>query len=628
MSSSSSSSTTAKSASGDEGPGEGSAAQGLAALNLNAGGSKQAKHLGAGLGQAIKNVAAGVGGGAATLVALPALGAKEGGAAGFAKGLGLGVLGAVGLPLWGVCKGVGSLAQGAMNTPEAVKASAEGKEWDPVSAKWILYTLEEDKQRLLSEEAENELKAYLTSREAEASEGGEGEEGGGQKEVKDRGLYDELGVEPSASEAQIKKAYYKQALKYHPDKNPGNEEAQAKFQKLSRAYEILSDPKSRERYDESGEVDEQQESSVDPKTFFEMIFGSEQFEKFVGELQLASVMKEDDHEVDAVEADFRQRQRCVRLAATLADDVLAPFVSGTLDESAFAASLDAEVAADLVATPFGATLVRVLAYVYSTLAVRYLGGVRGAALSVSDTAHKASKRIEVAKGAARVFSRAKSARKAEQRSEGAGDDPPPEITADGEPVDHAAFLIVSDRHGDWSVAYYKDERVVADAYKKLSYSFASVLFAKDFEEHDGAPRWKPVKTYGTSSATARIVDAVAGLDDSPDRILTTAAVAQSVARLREAAMFSSVLEAAWRVSVIDIETTLRDACSKLFRDKGVDEPTRKKRAKALKIFADVLQAAADKAGHPKHFNDLLMQQAEQHGGPFTPPPPPDEADTQ
>jgi molecular chaperone DnaJ len=67
-----------------------------------------------------------------------------------------------------------------------------------------------------------------------------------------KSYYEILGVEQNATDEEIKKAFRKQALQYHPDRNPNNPEAEKKFKQLSEAYDVLSDPEKRKLYDAYG----------------------------------------------------------------------------------------------------------------------------------------------------------------------------------------------------------------------------------------------------------------------------------------------------------------------------------------------------------------------------------------
>ena len=67
-----------------------------------------------------------------------------------------------------------------------------------------------------------------------------------------RDFYEVMGVPKNATEDEIKKAYRKLAKKYHPDLNPGDKEAEAKFKEVNEAYEVLSDKDKRARYDQFG----------------------------------------------------------------------------------------------------------------------------------------------------------------------------------------------------------------------------------------------------------------------------------------------------------------------------------------------------------------------------------------
>ncbi|MEC8013477.1 MAG: molecular chaperone DnaJ [Verrucomicrobiota bacterium] len=90
-------------------------------------------------------------------------------------------------------------------------------------------------------------------------------------------FYDILGVSRDASEAEIKKAYRKLAIKYHPDKNPGDKEAEEKFKEISAAFEILKDEEKRRKYDQFGHDAFRGGGSsgqgVDPFDLFRDVFG-------------------------------------------------------------------------------------------------------------------------------------------------------------------------------------------------------------------------------------------------------------------------------------------------------------------------------------------------------------------
>jgi molecular chaperone DnaJ len=95
--------------------------------------------------------------------------------------------------------------------------------------------------------------------------------------MSDRDYYQVLGVDRNASDNDIKKAYRKLAVKFHPDKNPGDKEAEEKFKEISAAFEILKDQEKRRRYDQFGHDafrgGHSGSQGVDPFDLFKDAFG-------------------------------------------------------------------------------------------------------------------------------------------------------------------------------------------------------------------------------------------------------------------------------------------------------------------------------------------------------------------
>lgn len=122
----------------------------------------------------------------------------------------------------------------------------------------------------------------------------------------DMSFYDLLEVGPTATQDEIKRAYRKFALKYHPDKNLGDAAAGEMFRDIAVAYSTLSDEGLRHTYNEFGKGKGDgagEDTMVDPEAMFSQLFGGERFLDIIGSLSLGtemkSAMQEDDDEEDA-----------------------------------------------------------------------------------------------------------------------------------------------------------------------------------------------------------------------------------------------------------------------------------------------------------------------------------------
>jgi hypothetical protein len=339
----------------------------------------------AGLSSGLKSVAKGAAAGVASLIAQPIVGAQQDGVRGFVTGLGTGVASAVALPVMGVAIGAYQLSRGFVNSAEAMRSTNQGKIWDEQKREWYFYYLDKDWEEIQQREA------------AKDNDGGKTGGLANERKVKDREYYDLLKISTSASQGDIKKAYYKEARICHPDKNPDDPEAADNFQKLGHAYQILSNEDSRKNYDRMGiseNSSEEAQAQMDPLVFFAVMFGSHLVEPYIGELWIANtadtVMKGviDQSQADTVEdeadelmgkkakevteeSDFRQRKREVKCALNIVKRV-DELVTGTATEEAFTKSCQEE-AEKIAKGSFGDVFCTTIGFALQVEAEEFLG---------------------------------------------------------------------------------------------------------------------------------------------------------------------------------------------------------------------------------------------------------------
>lgn len=593
--------------------------------------TRRPQHICAGVSSALKSVGKGLVLGVTTLIAAPAIagmspsssssedGERESSSSGTNKratcdssmltrckgvavGVGAGLLGALALPLTGAIVGLVQICRGAWNTPQALYEMTRGeKTWDQTERTWRevrRYSLVEEEQEVATAKQKRQAadRKKKTKRRLDGGSAAEAPSSGHELSERDD-YYEMLGVALDADEAAIKRAYYKQARSCHPDKCGGDPGAAARFQKLSHAYQVLSDPKLRSAYDAGGAeaVGPDSLPDYDPAVFFAALFGTHpRLEAFVGELALSQLVgavatrggpaeiaaralaarqaSPTTDEVSKAMAEVAlesrrayaatQREREVSLARSLAD---------LLDAAVDPKSLEDE-AVNLARADFDPTsltkgsLVACLSSSYRAAADGWLGkrSVLAAPAAVASKVARAASRAQAYASAASAATRG--------------------VVA----VKRVAEAVDEKNHKPSGTT----RRLGRDELNSMSISELKRL-ARD----------NGVET-STCCEKADLVDAL--LEGKPDGVEVSKdddnnnseednKRNDTLAGVPENAMKRALpifLEAMMRVSIVDIHRTLEVVTAKVLDDESVDVEARRQRALRLRHFAKALDAEA------------------------------------
>eukprot|EP00474_Spongospora_subterranea_P000612 CRZ01070.1 hypothetical protein [Spongospora subterranea] len=425
---------------------------------------RRPKHALAGLSSGLKNVGKGLVSGVAAMVMMPVHGAKEEGFKGFSKGLACGVATGVACAVAGAATGVFQVGRGIINTPGAIKNGLGDQTWNPETREWYFYSLPEEAAKYFNDAAASHVSSPRT--------------------VVDTTFYDELGVSPDASQIEIRKAYRLKAIQLHPDKNPNDKDASTKFQQLGAAYQVLSDEQLRASYDQHGKDGVDERSLLDSAQLYELVFGSQRFESYVGELKLIHLQQSmssininasEEEQKDAleiamsraqVESKKRQIKREVQCAVKLAEKLEAYIADFTEDHIGFKMGIEEE-AKELSASAFGGTLIGVVGYVYQEQALNFLGFRHGVSAgiginNVKKSAHVLATKYRLMSSAFKAYQASKEAAKQEQSGSHSADaDPQPNSAI---PSQEGIDAILETM---WNITVYDVEGTLRNVCQKL-----------------------------------------------------------------------------------------------------------------------------------------------------------------
>ncbi|KAI1375470.1 DnaJ-domain-containing protein [Hypoxylon crocopeplum] len=464
--------------------------------------------------------------------------------------------------------------------------------------------------------------------------------------VVDTAYYDTLGVKPTATELEIKKAYRKLAIVHHPDKNPNDPTAHEKFQAIGEAYQVLSDADLRKAYDKYGKDSAKPtEGFVDPAEFFSSIFGGDAFVDWIGEI---SLMKDLTTTMDITmtgdeedETEFPGTEEAMRESAKTATAANAPPTVVVEDEpekptaEAKATSGHHDTSSENSHFPPRGTSPSPNASGISTPS-RHAIPIRPALMDrPSDEAHLAGQTEEE-----------KELRKKEKKKGGLTKEQREQLAAyekerakiRQERVDTLARKLVdrisvwteTDKGADVTKAFQEKTRLEVENLKMESFGLDILHAVGSVYLSKATALLKSQKFLGIGGFFSRMKDKGTLVKETWNTISSAIDAQQTMeemARMEQAGgdewtdekkmeyerrVTGKILTAAWRGSKFEIQSVLREVCDTVLHDKKVTLSKRLERAEALVLIADIFQRAQrtpEEEGDYMAFEQLVAEAA-------------------
>ncbi|KAF3069846.1 DnaJ-like protein 1 [Daldinia childiae] len=471
--------------------------------------------------------------------------------------------------------------------------------------------------------------------------------------VVDTSYYDALGVQPTATELEIKKAYRKLAIVHHPDKNPNDPTAHEKFQTIGEAYQVLSDPDLRKAYDKYGKDSAKPtEGFVDPAEFFSSIFGGDAFVDWIGEISLmkdltttmditmAGEEEGEEAEFPGTEEAIRESVKTTTTDATGTASAPAPAVVVEEEPEKPAAEAHHDVSADKPSVPSrGASPSPTTSGLATPLSgtstpSRHAIPIRPALMDrpSDDTQltgqteeERELRKKEKKKGLSKeqrdqlaAFERERAKIRQERVD-----------TLASKLIDRISVWTETDKGPDVTKAFQDQIRLEVENLKMESFGLDILHAIGAVYMSKATALLKSQKFLGIGGFFSRMKDKGTLVKETWNTISSAIDAQQTMeemARMEQAGgedwtdekkveyerrVTGKILTAAWRGSKFEIQSVLREVCDSVLHDKKVPLNKRLERAEALVIIADICQKAqrTEEEGEYMAFEQLVAEAA-------------------